>query len=46
MDLVKIGYYGQLKGGNYTFYIKFADNDYNKTDVVGESGIVSIFKGT
>ena len=36
---------GQLKGGNYTFYIKFADGDYNKTDIVCESSIVSIFKG-
>ena len=38
-------YFGQLKGGNYTFYIKFADSDYNKTDVVCESGQVSVFKG-
>lgn len=36
---------GQWKGGNYTFYIKFGDSDYNQTDVVAESGIVSIFKG-
>ena len=36
---------GQLMGGNYTFYIKFADNDYNKTDVVAESAPVSVFKG-
>lgn len=36
---------GQLKGGNYTFYIKFGDGDYNQTDVVAESGIVSIFNG-
>ena len=36
---------GQLKGGNYTFYIKFGDADYNQTDVVAESGIVSIFNG-
>ena len=38
-------YFGQLKGGNYTFYIKFADSDYNQTDIVCESGQVSIFKG-
>lgn len=37
---------GQLKGGNYTFYFKFGDEDGNKTDIVCESGIVSIFKGT
>lgn len=37
---------GQLKGGNYTFYLKFGDADFNQTDVVAESGIVSIFNGT
>ena len=36
---------GQLKGGNYKFYIKFGDADFNQTDVVAESGIVSIFNG-
>ena len=36
---------GQFKGGNYTFYIKFGDADYNQTDVVAESGIVSVFNG-
>lgn len=46
IDLVDLKAFGQLKGGNYTFYIKFADNDYNKTDVVAESGVVSVFKGT
>lgn len=46
IDLVNVSYSGQLKGGNYTFYIKLADNDYNKTDIVAESGIVSIFKGS
>ena len=44
-DFVELNYFGQLKGGNYTFYIKYADNDYNKTDVVAESGIVSVFNG-
>lgn len=37
---------GQLKGGNYTFYFKFGDEDGNQTDIVCESGIVSVFKGT
>lgn len=37
---------GQLKGGNYTFYFKFGDEDGNTTDIICESGIVSIFKGT
>ena len=46
VDLVSVTPGGQLKGGNYTFYIKFGDGDYNQTDVVAESGIVSIFKGT
>lgn len=46
IDLYNVTYYGQLEGGNYTFYIKLADNDYNKTDVVAESGLVSIFNGT
>lgn len=45
IDLVSVESGGQLKGGNYTFYIKFGDSDYNKTDVIAESGIVSIFKG-
>lgn len=45
IDLLDVGNTGKLKGGNYTFYIKFADNDYNKTDIVAESGQVSIFKG-
>lgn len=43
--LTNISNTGQLKGGNYTFYIKLADNDYNKTDIVAESGQISIFKG-
>lgn len=44
LDSVKPG--GQLKGGNYKFYVKFGDADYNQSDVVAESGIVSIFNGT
>ena len=44
-DLVNVSEFGQLKGGNYTFYAKFADNDYNKTDIAAESGQVSIFHG-
>lgn len=36
---------GNLQGGNYTFYFKYADADDNLTDFVGESGIVSIFNG-
>lgn len=44
-ELIDIHGFGQLKGGNYTFYAKFADNDYNKTDIVAESGQISIFNG-
>lgn len=44
-SFIELNYYGQLKGGNYTFYAKFADDDYNKTDVVCESGQIPIFKG-
>ena len=36
---------GQLIGGNYTLYFKYADKDGNKTDIVGESSIISIFYG-
>ena len=44
-ELIGVSEFGQLKGGNYTFYAKLADNDYNKTDIVAESGQVSIFHG-
>jgi hypothetical protein len=43
--LRKVESYGQLKCGNYTFYLKFADNDDNLTDIVAESGIVTITHG-
>lgn len=46
IELLNISYHGQLKGGNYTFYLKLADNDFNKTDVIAESGLISIYKGT
>ena len=45
IDLVNIYSSGQLMGGNYTVYIKYADSDYNKTDVVAESGMISVFLG-
>lgn len=45
IDLLEVQSGGQFKGGNYTFYVKFGDADYNQTDVVAESGIVSIFNG-
>ena len=46
ISLKGVNYYGQLKGGNYTFYIKLSDGDYNETDIVAESSIISIFHGT
>lgn len=45
IDLRKVETYGQLKCGNYTFYIKYADSDDNLTDIVAESGVVSITHG-
>lgn len=45
MDLTDIESGGELKGGNYIFYFKYGDEDFNETDWIGESGIVSIFHG-
>ena len=45
VDLVEVVPGGQLKGGNYTLYIKFGDDDFNQTDVAAESSIISIFNG-
>lgn len=36
---------GNLKVGNYHFYIKLSDTDGNETDFVAESGLVSVFIG-
>ena len=46
LDQPGIQHGGQLKGGNYTFYFKFGDEDGNTTDIICESGIVSVFNGT
>ena len=46
IDLLNVSNAGQLKGGNYTFYIKLADSDTNKTDIVAESGQVTVYKGS
>ena len=46
LSLNKVSYFGQLMGGNYTFYLKYADEDYNQTDIVAETGMISIFHGT
>lgn len=45
IDLVSVNNSGRLKGGNYIFYIQYADEDFNKTNIVAESGVVSIFHG-
>ena len=37
---------GELPGGNYTFLIRYSDDDQNYSRVVAESGLVSIFHGT
>ena len=36
---------GNLKVGNYHFYIKYSDADGNETDFVAESGLISVFIG-
>lgn len=36
---------GNLMGGNYTFYLRYADATENKTSYISESGIISIFNG-
>jgi hypothetical protein len=36
---------GNLKVGNYHLYFKLSDADGNETDFVGESGLISVFKG-
>jgi len=46
LQLHSIGHHGQLKGGEYHFYVKFGDEDNNKTDFVSESGAVHVFHGT
>lgn len=46
IDLIKVGESGQLMGGNYVFYIKYCDEDFNESDIVAESSIVSVFKGS
>ena len=36
---------GNLKVGNYVFYFKGCDDDGNESDFIGESGIVTCYKG-
>ena len=46
IDLNSVNYSGKLKAGNYIIYMKYMDDDYNETDIVAQSGVISIFNGT
>lgn len=46
ISLQNIGSGGNLSGGMYTFYIKYADEDGNESDIVSESGPVAVFHGS
>ncbi len=46
IHLLNVGVNGRLQGGNYTFYVKYCDEDYNETDIVAESGQIMVTKGT
>lgn len=45
LTLNKVSSYGQLPGGNYIFYLKYLDGDFNETDIAAETGIISVFNG-
>lgn len=45
VDLTQINDDGALKGGNYIFLIRYCDDDNNDTQVICESGIISLYKG-
>lgn len=45
IDLLGVNYGGQLKGGNYTVYLKYIDSDFNESPIVCESGQISVFHG-
>lgn len=45
INLHNVSETGQLMGGNYVFYIKYCDEDMNESEIVSESGAISIFKG-
>ena len=46
IDLNNITHSGKLKSGNYIIYMKYMDDDYNETDIIAQTGIISIFNGT
>lgn len=45
IEFLGTSYGGNLSIGNYYFYFKYVDSDGNETDFIGESGLVSVFKG-
>lgn len=45
IDFLGITQQGNLKVGNYVFYFKGCDDDGNESDFIGESGIVTCYKG-
>lgn len=36
---------GNLKSGNYSFYLKYVDADGNESDIIAESGIIPVHEG-
>ncbi len=46
IEFINVYQSGNLPIGNYHFYFRYVDADGNETDFVGESGMISIFKGT
>ena len=46
IEFINVYQSGNLPIGNYHFYFRYVDADGNETDFVGESGMVSVFKGT
>ena len=46
VDFKGLHYGGSLPVGNYVFYFKLSDADGNETDIVAESGIVSVHIGS
>lgn len=45
INFMGVDYGGNLPIGTYYFYFKYVDSDGNETDFIGESGLVSVFKG-
>ena len=45
INFMGVDYGGDLPIGTYYFYFKYVDSDGNETDFIGESGLVSVFKG-